>query len=51
MNNGPELISIKLADWAEKNGVKLEFIKPGKPAKNLYVELSNRTFRNKILDL
>lgn len=50
MDNGPELISIKLADWAEKNGVKLEFIKPGKPTQNSYVERFNRTFRNKILD-
>ena len=28
MDNGPEFISIALADWAEKHGIALEFIKP-----------------------
>lgn len=31
MNNGPELVSVALADWAEKRGVDLEFIQPSKP--------------------
>jgi hypothetical protein len=31
LNNGPELISMTLAEWAEAHGVTLEFIKPGKP--------------------
>ena len=50
MDNGPELISVNLAAWAEKKDVKLEFIKPGKPTQNSYVERFNRTFRNEILD-
>ena len=31
LDNGPEFISLALADWAEQHGVALEFIKPGKP--------------------
>lgn len=31
MDNGPELISVALAQWAEEHRVMLEFIKPGKP--------------------
>jgi putative transposase len=31
LDNGPEFISVGLADWAEQHGVTLEFIKPGKP--------------------
>lgn len=50
MDNGPELVSIKLADWAEKNEVKLDFIKPGKPTQNSYIERFNRTYRNEVLD-
>ncbi len=29
MDNGPELISLALAQWAEDHGVMLDFIKPG----------------------
>lgn len=50
MDNGPELISVTMADWAEANGVGLEFIQPGKPTQNSYVERFNKTFRDEILD-
>lgn len=50
-DNGPEFISNKLDEWAEKNGVLLDFIEPGKPAQNAYIERFNRTFREEVLDL
>lgn len=51
MDNGPELISKKLEHWADKNDVKLNFIEPGKPAQNAYIERFNRTYRAEVLDL
>ncbi len=50
MDNRPELISLALAQWAEEHGVMLEFIKPGKPTQNTFIERFNRTYRTEILD-
>ena len=51
MDNGPELTSIKMAEWAEDHNVELEFIRPGKPTQNAFIERFNRTYRNEVLDL
>lgn len=50
MDNGPELISLTLAQWAEEHSVMLEFIRPGKPTQNAFIERFNRTYRTEILD-
>lgn len=49
MDNGPELVSLTLAQWAEEHGVMLEFIRPGKPTQNACTEWFNRTYRTEIL--
>ena len=51
MDNGPEFVSLALADWAEQQRVELEFIKPGKPTQNSYVERFNRTYRTEVLNM
>ena len=50
MDNGPELVSLTLAQWAEEHGVMLDFIRPGKPTQNAFIERFNRTYRTEILD-
>ena len=31
VDNGPEYVSGKLMGWAEKRGIHIEYIQPGKP--------------------
>ncbi len=49
VDNGPELTSVRMAEWAEEHGVSLEFIQPGKPTQNSFVERFNRTYRHEVL--
>ena len=50
VDNGPELISLKLDLWCRDNGVTLAFIQPGKPTQNAFIERFNRTLRNEVLN-
>lgn len=49
-DNGPEFIAHTIADWARKHELHWDFIAPGKPAQNAYIERFNRTYREDILD-
>ena len=49
-DNGPEFAGSAMAVWAEERGVVLDFIKPGKPTQNSYIERFNRTLREDVLD-
>ena len=51
LDNGPEFVAVALADWAEQHGVTLEFIKPGKPMQNGFIERFNRSYREAVLDM
>lgn len=44
-DNGPEYISGVLQVWAKQREIRLDYIQPGKPQQNAYVERYNRTVR------
>ena len=50
VDNGPEFRGRALAAWSEERGVRLEFIQPGKPVQNAYVESFNGRLRDECLN-
>lgn len=50
VDNGPELISLRLDNWCRDNQVMLAFIQPGKPTQNAFIERFNRTLRTEVLN-
>ncbi len=49
-DNGPEFAGIVLDRWAYNNNVKLDFIKPGKPIQNAFIESFNGRVRHECLN-
>ena len=50
-DNGPEYISGVVQNWADQHGIEINFIQPGKPQQNAYVERYNRTVRHEWLEM
>lgn len=44
-DNGPEYIGALITAWAANQGIRLDYIQPGNPQQNAYVERFNRTVR------
>lgn len=51
LDNGPEFASRELDRWAHQHGVKLDFIDPGKPVQNCFIESFNGRVREECLNL
>ena len=51
-DNGPEFISHKLEEWCnhESRKISLQFIQPGRPMQNAYIERNNGSLRRELLD-
>ena len=50
-DNGSEFTSRAFDAWAYARGVKIDFIQPGKPVQNCFIESFNGTFRDDCLNL
>jgi putative transposase len=50
VDNGPEFLSINFKEFCETKGISIQYIEPGKPNQNAYIERFNRHLREDILD-
>jgi putative transposase len=50
MDNGPEMTSRALDQWAYERGIRLRFIAPGKPVQNAFIESFNGRLRDECLN-
>jgi putative transposase len=50
VDHGPEFEGRVLDAWAYSRGVRLSFIRPGKPVENAYIESFNGKFRDECLN-
>jgi putative transposase len=51
VDHGTEFMSRALEDWAYARGVQLDFIRPGKPVENAFIESFNGRLRDECLNL
>jgi len=49
-DNGPEFLSKEFREWCAGKNIELQYIQPGRPMQNGYIERLNRTFRQNVLD-
>jgi putative transposase len=50
-DNGSEFTSQAMDLWAYRNGVRIDFSRPGKPTDNAFIESFNGTLRAECLDV
>jgi len=48
-DNGPEMTSIDFLAWAHRRGISIDYIDPGKPNQNAYIESFNSRLRDEHL--
>ena len=49
-DNDPEFLGEIFTSWAKQAGIAIQYIQPGKPNQNAYIERFNRTYREELLD-
>lgn len=49
-DNGPEFVSLALDQWASTHDIRLDFIRPGHPVENCFIESFNGKLRDECLN-
>ena len=50
VDNGPEFISHILQQWCDEHKIALQYIQPGRPMQNAYIERKNGSMRRELLN-
>ena len=50
VDNGGEFVSRAMDAWAYAHDIRLDFIRPGKPVENAFIESFNGKFRDECLN-
>lgn len=51
LDNGPKFVALALVEWTERKDITLDFIKPGRPMQNGFIERFNESIRRGVLDM
>jgi putative transposase len=49
-DHGPAFVSLALDQWASEHGIRLAFIRPGRPVENAFIESFNGKLRDECLN-
>lgn len=51
LDNGPEFITLSLAEWVERRGIDLDFVKPSHSTQNGFIARLNACYRRGVLNM
>lgn len=51
VDNGPEFMGQEFMQWCEDHCIRIDYIEPGKPNQNAFIERFNRSYRTEVLDV